>query len=269
MSAGSTGFQKGFLIHMFTDVKAFYENYDEEGRLFRDKAHLPEYLTTIRYFDRLFAPGSRILDACAGTGRYSFYLADKGHIVTACDLVGHNIDIIKSKPNAYKLAGIAECNVLDLSRFDEGSFDVVLCMGAMYHLPSYGEKVQAITECAKVCKLGGIVVLSYLNYFATVAAEVNNGLGNLGEVLEAFGEGSDFLWKATTLSKMETYAKQAGLEVTHNIGADGISFVLADKVNAATDEAFNEWMEYIYKHCEEPSIVGYSMHGLLIGRRVS
>ena len=84
---------------MFEDIKAFYENYDEEGRLFRDKAHLPEYLTTIRYFDRLFAPASHILDACAGTGRYSFYLADKGHMVTACDLTGHNIDIIKSKPD--------------------------------------------------------------------------------------------------------------------------------------------------------------------------
>ena len=58
---------------MLGQIKSYYENYDEEGRLFRDKAHLPEYLTTIRYFDRLFAPGSRILDACAGTGRYFFF----------------------------------------------------------------------------------------------------------------------------------------------------------------------------------------------------
>ena len=32
---------------MFEKVKNYYENYDEDGRLFRDKAHLPEYLTTI------------------------------------------------------------------------------------------------------------------------------------------------------------------------------------------------------------------------------
>ena len=254
---------------MFEDVKAYYENYDEGGRLFRDKAHLPEYLTTIRYFNQLFAPGSRILDACAGTGRYSYYLADKGHSVTACDLVEHNIDIIKSKPDAYKLADIAVCNVLDLSRFDTESFDAALCMGAMYHLPSDNERIQAIRECTKVCKPNGIVVLSYMNYFAVIAAEVQKGLGNLGDVLDAFGDGGDCLWKATTPAKMETYAKKAGLEVIHNIGADGISFVLADKVNAATDEAFEKWMEYIYKHCEEPSIIGYSMHGLLIGRRIS
>ena len=252
---------------MFDKIKSFYENYDEEGRLFRDKAHLPEYLTTIRYFDRLFAPGSRILDACAGTGRYSFYLADRGHIVTACDLVEHNVDVIKSKPGADKLADIAVCNVLDLSRYEGNSFDVVLCMGAMYHLASEEEKTRAIRECVRVCKPDGMVVLSYLNYFAAVAAEVQSGLSDLDDVLAAFEDDSDNLWKATTPAKMERYSKSAGLEVLHNIGADGISFVLADKVNAASDEAFDKWMEYIYAHCEEPSIIGYSMHGLLIGRK--
>ena len=42
---------------------------------------------------------------------------------------------------------------------------------------------------------------------------------------------------------------------------------MREKVNTASGEAFKKWMEYIYQHCEEPSIVGYSMHGLLIGRK--
>ena len=252
---------------MSDQIKKFYENYDEEGRLFRDKAHLPEYLTTVRYFDRLFAPNSRILDACAGTGRYSLYLADKGHIVTACDLVEHNVNIIRSKPGADKLADTAVCDALDLSRFGDSGFDVVLCMGAMYHLGTGEEKTRAIRECARVCKPGGLVVLSYLNYFAVVAAELEKGLGNLDDLLAAFEDGSGYLWIAVTPAKMEAYAKEAGLDILHNLGADGISFVLAEKVNAATDEAFNKWMEYIFKHCEEPSITGYSMHGLLIGRK--
>jgi len=75
------------------------------------------------------------------------------------------------------------------------------------------------------------------------------------------------LWKATIPSKMEGYAHDAGIEVLHNVGVDGISFVIGDKVNAATDEAFGKWMGYIYQHCEEPSILGYIMHGLLIGRK--
>ena len=119
---------------MSNSIRGFYENYDEDNRLFKDKAHLAEYLTTIRYFDKLFAPNSQILDACAGTGRYSFYLAENGHSVTACDLVEHNVNVIKSKPNADKLRSISTCNVLDLSQFSSNFFDAVLCMGAMYHL---------------------------------------------------------------------------------------------------------------------------------------
>ena len=252
---------------MQEQIKNYYEEYDEEGRLFRDKAHLPEYLTTIRYFDRLFKPGSQILDACAGTGKYSFYLAEKGHTVTACDLVEHNVNIIRSKSESDKLADITICNVLDLSCFENNRFDVVLCMGAMYHLSSNNEKKQAIRECTRVCKPGGLVVLSYLNYFAVVAAEVQIGLGNLDAVLMDFEDDGDSLFKTTTPSKMEEYVEESALEVLHNIGTDGISYILADKINAASDTAFQKWMEYSYKHCEEPSILGYSMHGLLICRK--
>ena len=252
---------------MIEQITSFYEGYDEDGRLFRDKAHLPEYLTTIRYFDRLFTTKSKILDACAGTGKYSFYLADKGHSVTACDLVEHNVNIIKSKPNAASLIDVAVCNVLDLSRFDNDVFDVVLCMGAMYHLSSDKEKIQAICECTRVCKPSGLVILSYMNYYAVVAAEVNEGLGNLDSLLAMFEDESDCLWKATTPTKMEGYIKKAGLKKLYNIGTDGISFVIRDKVNLADDRAFDKWMEYIFKHCEEPSTVGYSMHGLIIGRK--
>jgi len=140
---------------MTQKVKNYYENYDEEGRLLRDNAHMTEYLTTVHYFDRLFTPGSRILDACAGAGRYSFYLADKGHIVTACDLVEHNVDIINANPSADKLADARVCNVLDLSGFEADGFDAVLCMGALYHLWDDAERIKAVSECIRVCKPGG------------------------------------------------------------------------------------------------------------------
>jgi len=212
---------------------------------------------------------SKILDACAGTGRYSFYLADKGHIVTACDLVEHNVNVIKSKPAANKLNEISTCNVLDLSQFDTGSFDVVLCMGAIYHLGTDTEKMQAISECVRVCKPGGYIALSYINYFAVTAAELADGLANLDELLAALKDGSDNMWKATTPANMEQYAKNAGIEVTHNISADGLSFILRDKVNTATDEMFDKWMDFIYAHCENPSLLGYSMHGLLFGKKIN
>ena len=106
---------------MESGIIEYYENYDEKGRLQRDNSHRIEYLTTIYYFNKLFNQDSEILDVCAGTGVYSFYLAEKGHHVTACDLVPHNVDLIKENENAGRLDNIQICNAMDLSSFKDES----------------------------------------------------------------------------------------------------------------------------------------------------
>ena len=74
----------------------------------------------------------------------------------------YHINIIKSKPDAGILKDIFVCNVLELSQFDENSFDVILCMGAIYHLSSKELREKAVSECTRVCKPGGIVALTYV-----------------------------------------------------------------------------------------------------------
>lgn len=46
---------------------------------------------TTRYLDKIINPNSKILDACAGTVIYAFYLAENGHKVTAGDLIEKNV----------------------------------------------------------------------------------------------------------------------------------------------------------------------------------
>jgi 2-polyprenyl-3-methyl-5-hydroxy-6-metoxy-1,4-benzoquinol methylase len=252
---------------MNEQIKQYYENYDEEGRLFRDKAHLVEWLTTIRYFDRLFIPGSRILDCCAGTGHYSFYLADKGHHVTAGDLVPHNVELMKANPKADTLDDIIVCDVMNMPQVTVNSFDVVLCMGALYHLATDAEKLRATQNCVAVCKPGGLVVLSYINYFAAIASDTLRGLGDFSKMLTTMSDEGDFLFKVTTPTKIARISEMAGVKILHHLGTDGISYIISDKINEASKTDFEDWSDYIYKHCEEPSILGYSMHGLLIGRK--
>ena len=223
------------------NVIQYYENYDEDGRFFRDNAHMVEYLTTIHYFDRLFTPGSRILDTCAGTGRYSFYLADKGHYVTACDLVEHNVNIIKSKPDANKLTDISVCNALDLSRFEENSFDVVLCMGALYHLRSADLKEKAISENIRVCISGGIIVLTYV-------PDIPDKLENI--------------FFCSTPYEIDELATKCGLERKHHICAGGI---FGDNVNDLSDGDFQKCMERHYLTCEDKSVIEAGGLGLWIG----
>jgi len=253
---------------MSEEIKNYYANYDEAGRLFRDNAHKPEYLTTIRYFDRLFEPNSKILDACAGAGRYSFYLADKGHYVTACDLSEHHVNIIKSSPNAKKLADIRACNVMDLSEFEDSSFDVVLCMGALYHYRKNEDKQQAISECVRVCKPGGIMALAYLTEIGCVYMELSEDARNIDELLKYRSGELESIFVATTPSTIENIAITCGLEKAHSIGTDGMVYAAIHKLNNASDENFDKYMEFHYSICEEPDVVGATLHGLWFGRRM-
>ena len=254
---------------MSEKINSYYANYDEENRLFRDNAHMPEYLTTIRYFDRLFKPNSNILDACAGAGRYSFYLAEKGHNVTACDLSEHHVNIMKSSPNAEKLADIRVCNALDLSEFADNYFDVVLCMGALYHYRADNSKRQIISESARVCKPGGIVALAYLTEIGCFYMGLNENANNVEELLKLKNGELEGVFAGTTPDTIQRIAASCGLEKAHNIAADGLIYAAAHKLNKAGDEDFRQYMEFHYTICEAPDVVGATLHGLWIGRKAA
>lgn len=72
-----------------------YENYREEDRLSTNNARRIEFLTTVRALDELINGKKTILDCAAGTGIYSFYFADKGHVVTATDITPRHIEVMR------------------------------------------------------------------------------------------------------------------------------------------------------------------------------
>jgi len=55
----------------------YYNNYDEESRLIKDKAHRIEYITTTKYIEKYLKSGDKILEIGAGTGRYAINYAQK------------------------------------------------------------------------------------------------------------------------------------------------------------------------------------------------
>ena len=251
------------------NLKEFYENYDEGGRLDKDNAHKIEFLTTVHYFDKLLPPGSHILDACAREGKYAFYLAEKGHKVVACDLVEKHVDAMKANPQAGKLAGIEVANALDLSRFEEAGFDVVLCMGALYHLLDSAEREKCVAECLRVLRPGGIFVFAYLNrhtmyvtLFALGPAEYSNYLERL------FETGISDVFYGMDFGEAQALADKFKLEKLADIGVDGLGYPFSSMIyNDVTDEQFADYMKYHILTCEQPSILGYSRHGLWIGKK--
>ena len=96
--------------------------------------HFLEFITTNNYIDKYLKPGDRILKIVAGTGQYSLYYASKGYEVDSLELVSRNIDIMRSKVTNSMNIKITQGNAIDLSMYDDNTFEVTLLLGPMYHL---------------------------------------------------------------------------------------------------------------------------------------
>jgi 2-polyprenyl-3-methyl-5-hydroxy-6-metoxy-1,4-benzoquinol methylase len=116
---------------MEDEILRFYHEFNDESERLESNPGRVEYITTMTYLNKAISKNSSILDACAGSGKYAFALAKEGRNVVAGDLVDVNVNMIrKQQKDTPLLNEIYEGSILDLSRFEDESFDVVLNFGA-------------------------------------------------------------------------------------------------------------------------------------------
>lgn len=246
----------------------YYNTQDEDYRLIADRAHELEYITTMHYLEKVCAPNSKILDACAGTGIYCFDLGLKGHKVTAGDLTPANVKMIEVKNKKQPiLDGIYTGDILDLSNFQDESFDITLCLGALYHLHDVKDREQALSECKRVTKTNGLIVVAYLNRFASFMNNFTYNHDNFDTIMQEFRTGNKKVFYRSTPSEMEQLASKLGILKLYNIATDGVAFMYPKQLESLSKEQYKKYLEYHFDNCENEHILGYSLHGLYIGRK--
>ncbi|XP_014553276.1 hypothetical protein COCVIDRAFT_108130 [Bipolaris victoriae FI3] len=116
---------------------------------------------------------AKILDIGGGPGRYAITLANQGHQVTLNDLSEKNLDIARknAEKEAVHLNAIIHANALDipqhpLLKTSHASFDIVLCLGPLYHLTAPADRACVIRNCIEMAKPGGYILLAYVTIYA-------------------------------------------------------------------------------------------------------
>lgn len=266
---------------MKQDVIRSYENYREEDRLTTNNARRIEFLTTVRILEEWLPEGQRILDCAAGTGVYAFYLADRGHRVTATDLTPRHIEVIREqlKGKPYNM-DTRVMDATDLRAFADESFDVVLNMGPFYHLVETEERERCLSECVRVLRPGGLLVTAYIPRFyvfqyvalrdpAYLDANLSRQLVQTGAIRS--GDRHCF-WTDNyfaTCEEMEALYASQGLCVVDHFAQDGAAPHFSDVVDGWTQAQFEVWCEHHYRVCRERSLLGASNHAVVIGRKRS
>lgn len=250
-------------------VDALYQIMQEETRLNRSKAARVEFLTTTAYIEKYLKTGDKILDLGAGAGEYSLYFARKGYEVTAVELATANIEAFQKKITKEDKVQLIHGNALDLSRFEENSFDIVLLFGPLYHLSKEEDRQRCIAEAKRVLKpkgmiffafiLNDMVILTEFSYSPTFFLE--NSYDHDTFKVE------DFPFVFFTVEQTREMLRKAGIEIQTEVASDGVSELLADKINAMEEESYLQYLKYHFYCCEKPEMLGHSNHLLTIGKK--
>lgn len=252
----------------------YYNNYDEEGRL-TSKHGQVEFLTTMKYINKFLNKGMRVLEVGAGTGRYSLTIAEKGFQVDAIELIQHNIDILKSKFTEKCTIDIRQGNAMDLSCYNDETFDITLVLGPLYHLFNDNDKKQAISEAIRVTKKGGVVFISYCMNEATI---INWGFqkGNIIEGIQSgIVDGYTFKCLSNPSLLFEMHRKEEidklmawyDVERLHFVGTDLVTNHMRNIIDVMDEKMFETYLNYHFSICERSDLIGITHHSLDIFRK--
>ena len=247
------------------EIEKYYNKFNEDKRLLSRHGQV-EFYTSMEYIKKYLKrfKNPKILDVGAGTGRYSICLSDLGYDVTAVELVLHNLGVLQQKNSNIKSF---KGNALDLKRFDDESFDVVLLLGPMYHLFSEQDKLQALAEAKRVVKTGGIIFVAYyMNEYAVLVHGFRDNfiLQNIkdGKLDKDFKIKNDIsnLYSMERLDDIKRYSKKTGLKRLKTIAPDGASDYIRPVLNKMDNETFDVFLRYNLSVCEKKELLGASSH---------
>ena len=247
------------------ELEKYYNKFNEDKRLLSRHGQV-EFTVAKKYITEVIGARQNldIIDIGAGTGRYSIYLADMGHNVTAVEPVMKNLSTIRLKTD--KVVPIQR-NAKNLRKIPSESYDITLLFGPLYHLFSHEDKLKALNEAKRVTRKGGHILIMYLmNEYAmiTYAFKENNirrciEENKIDNEYRCVTNESD-LYSYVRLEDIDRLKDDSGLRRYKIIGVDGATDYIRPTINKMTEEDFLFYIDYQLYIAERPELLGASSH---------
>ncbi|WP_049579103.1 class I SAM-dependent methyltransferase [Streptomyces sp. SBT349] len=257
------------------DVLAFYERGGEETRLSQEPGGPAdsrlEFLRTRDVLRRVLpAPPARVFDVGGAAGAHAVWLAADGYEVELLDPVPLHVRQARAKGIAAR-----QGDARRLPRRD-ASFDAVLMLGPLYHLPERADRVLALAEARRVARPGGLVAAATISRWAPLHDGLVRGFlfapGRLDATLETLRtghqDGGTGLFTEAYFHDPADIAgefAEAGLGAPVTYGLEGAAWLPGGMRDRLDDPEQREAVLTALRVVEtEPSLLGASAHLLSV-----
>ena len=224
-----------------------------------------------------------VLDVGGGAGIYAFWLSDLGYEVHLIDPVPKHCKQateMNAKTN-HHLASIAVGDARNLE-WPDASADGVLLLGPLYHLTTEADRLQALSEAARVLRPGGLVFAAAISRFASAMDGLFSGYITDPEFRNIVNQDlrtgqhrnptqhPGYFTTAYFHHPMELQNEiiQVGLIHEGTLAVEGVGCLLSDFDTRWENADYRNHLLHILRHLEtEPSMLGASSHIIGIGSK--
>ena len=261
-------------------VKKFYDN-DVVREWERMDRHPLEFGVTMRYIEKYYPKSGKVLDIGGGPGRYSIMLAKKGYDVTLVDISPKNVEFAADKAKDENVLIRAICaDALDLGRHITGKFDIVQCMGPLYHLLDEKDRKNCVRQCLAHLEPGGIFVASFISSYAFLTDVIIHYPETIKQYKSLFlkcdesscnveSEDNPGFTDAyfTYPLDIEHFFDGLGLRKLVIAGVEGLANLNEQAIRQLPDDIVQDWIDLSYAMSQDKLIWGANQHFLYIGRK--
>ncbi|MCE2494674.1 MAG: class I SAM-dependent methyltransferase [Alphaproteobacteria bacterium] len=270
-------------------VRAYYASFGERewGRLENPDGGAVEFAVTCHALATHLPLNARVLDIGGGPGRYTIWLAERGHLVSLADICPELLSIARNKISQAgadaMVEEVVEADARDLSHWADNSFDAVLSLGPFYHLPDPIDRMRAVSELRRVLRDGGPAFVALIPRYAflrrTLAMPderrhlaqpdfikrlLEDGVF-INDIPGRFTEGYGAL-----PDEVSPFFEQHGFTTLALLAAEGIaanSQAALSELATSDPSTYQAARDLIMRTSSDPSILGMATHLLYVGRR--
>lgn len=267
-------------------ITQFYDEYGERewDRLASsapamDRVNFETHRVMLREFVRR---DDRVLEVGAGPGRFTLELAQIGARVVVADISPRQLELNREKVGSAGLEAHVEArhivDVVDLSKFEDASFDAAVCYGGpiSYVFERAGD---AVGELLRVTRPGGNVLISVMSRLGST----QRYLRAVFDLVEQFGlEAVRDVFRTGDLSaeinnghrlhmftwaEVETLLAAQPCTTVAASAANYLSLRDDDLLDSLDEDMWRVFLEWEVEACREPGVLGGGTHMIAVLRR--